>query len=713
MHNLKDWKDDYTKVYNRSIGQGTFGKISLVKSFENNRYYAMKEISLKQYILKTSIINRSYALDEGLKLIKLNIEHENIIKYHKSYIHEDCIYWIMDYCDGGTLRERICLYIKQNKSIEENLIWYWSLQIMNGLKYIHSKGIIHRDLKPDNIFIHGKKGICKIGDFGFSKLIVESPMTENKTVRYINDSADSCDESFDNETLCNKEECIVYKLINMSQVGTPSYIAPELRFLIDSHLSYCSIDTINESIKLCETHIYKGDVFSLGCVIYEMAFLRTAFENKFLLPDDVYLKTNLQIDTNINYSDDLKSLIKITLNKKPQDRPSINQLFGLNLVKSRLNQDFIEFYKKQVIPSLTINTKQNVLVCITANLEEFYKPISMKSLKYNQNLIVILATKHANNTHRSKNNFITSTLNNLSPFGVVNAKEEVGKNTNENVHNFNTNHTNENTNYYDDYLGKDQENKCMDEPKIFIYNEYGQLLKEFNSFLASKQNEVILREKFDFKIYDFCVDEDHDHLYVSTRKYGILRFNIMDMNHYFDEIVFDGRLDLSELYDQERNSSVKSFPTCLNLIENETVFKDTIKTTNKRRLIFYDRLSKRVISLQVDLNRQESFNIPNFSSNNLSLIKCCINAGLTLDQQYIRQMVSTSQELICLFDDLSLINVYNLKTLQLKRTNRLEKTKSFKKHIMCLTLDSDEFLYSTNGKSIFNFDYFDFKQKKE
>jgi hypothetical protein len=81
-------------------------------------------------------------------------------------------------------------------------------------------------------------------------------------------------------------------------------------------------------------------------------------------------------------------------------------------------------------------------------------------------------------------------------------------------------------------------------------------------------------------------------------------------------------------------------------------------------------------------------------------------------------MVSTTDELICVFDDLSLINVYNLKTLQLKRTNRSiinmneKRNKSLKKNVMCLTLDSDMNLYSTNGKSIFNLDYLDFKQRK-
>jgi hypothetical protein len=208
-------------------------------------------------------------------------------------------------------------------------------------------------------------------------------------------------------------------------------------------------------------------------------------------------------------------------------------------------------------------------------------------------------------------------------------------------------------------------------------------------------------------MYDLCVDEEYDHLYVSTRKYGILRFQICDSNHYFEDISFDGVLDLSELCSGQQQN-LKLFPTCLTLVEDESLFKDTVKTSSKRRVIFYDRISKRIVSVQVDLisNKQQ-----------LVLaqpgIKCYINAGLTLDQQYIRQMVSTGKEIICLFDDLNLINVYNLKTLQLIRTNRHEKnSKSLKKNTMCLTLDSDGYLYSTNGKSIFNLDYFDFKQKK-
>ena len=80
----------------------------------------------------------------------------------------------------------------------------------------------------------------------------------------------------------------------------------------------------------------------------------------------------------------------------------------------------------------------------------------------------------------------------------------------------------------------------------------------------------------------------------------------------------------------------------------------------------------------------------------------------------------TQNELICLFDNCgsNIINIYNLKTLQFKRSNQKanlesKNSYSYKNTTFCLTLDSDYFLYSTNGKSIFNLDYVNFKKNNK
>lgn len=96
-------------------------------------------------------------------------------------------------------------------------------QVLSGVKAIHEKNIIHRDIKCDNIFLTRKKNggfVCKIGDFGFAKVL-------NKTA----------------QTNC----------------GTTLYMAPEVM----AHLPYD----------------HKADIWSTGVVLYYMLFGEYPFKN--------------------------------------------------------------------------------------------------------------------------------------------------------------------------------------------------------------------------------------------------------------------------------------------------------------------------------------------------------------------------------------------------------------------------------------------------
>jgi len=167
-------------------------------------------------------IDKAYALDEGLKLKYLNINHSNVVKYYESYIlNNEKIYWIMEYCDGGTLRDKINMYSKNEIKMQENLIWYWSLQILSALKYIHTKCLIHRDLKPDNIYIENKTGSCKIGDFGLSKVLTSLPINNNILVKVTKVENEQCLDIDIKEEEEEEESKHFYKLIQLSQVGTP------------------------------------------------------------------------------------------------------------------------------------------------------------------------------------------------------------------------------------------------------------------------------------------------------------------------------------------------------------------------------------------------------------------------------------------------------------------------------------------------------------
>ena len=191
------------------------------------------------------------------KLSKLDNKHkEHIVEYYGSYPKdENNKYIIMEYAGNSNLKNFIDK--RKGKYIEEKKIINIIKQICIGLRAIHSCGIIHRDLKPENIFIDEQNFNIKIGDFGTSKI------------------------AFDTNT----------------GKGTPSYMAPE----IISKKPYNN----------------KVDMYSLGCIIYELFTL-----NQYYL-DKEYNKIK-----KIESSDPKwQELIDKLLDTNPENRPNIDEVF--------------------------------------------------------------------------------------------------------------------------------------------------------------------------------------------------------------------------------------------------------------------------------------------------------------------------------------------------------------------------------------------------
>lgn len=103
------------------------------------------------------------------------LKHPNIIQYYDSFISSDMCCIVMEYASNGSLQSLIKKHQQIKESIPVQFIWNCFVQILIGLKYIHSQKIIHRDLKPANILLSGTEGdIIKISDFGISKSISNS-----------------------------------------------------------------------------------------------------------------------------------------------------------------------------------------------------------------------------------------------------------------------------------------------------------------------------------------------------------------------------------------------------------------------------------------------------------------------------------------------------------------------------------------------------------
>lgn len=99
--------------------------------------------------------------------ILVYLDHPNIVRFCETYEDQMYIYFVMEYCDGGELMERVmregCFNEEQTAKTMKKLC--------SAISYIHSKGIVHRDLKPENIIYKNfqQDSDLKIIDFGLSK----------------------------------------------------------------------------------------------------------------------------------------------------------------------------------------------------------------------------------------------------------------------------------------------------------------------------------------------------------------------------------------------------------------------------------------------------------------------------------------------------------------------------------------------------------------
>lgn len=131
------------------------------------------------------------SLKAEIELLK-DLDHPNIVLYLGMEQTPEFLSIFLEYVPGGSIGRIIRTHGKvrlprshspplrhsfgsfsdpraeQSSQFEENVIKFFTLQILDGLEYLHSLGILHRDMKADNILID-QDGMCKISDFGTSK----------------------------------------------------------------------------------------------------------------------------------------------------------------------------------------------------------------------------------------------------------------------------------------------------------------------------------------------------------------------------------------------------------------------------------------------------------------------------------------------------------------------------------------------------------------
>ena len=162
-------------TYLISLGMGSFGNVSLVKSTNKKYLYAIKNISLKQILYC-----RMSANIELEKRILLNIGHPFIVKLVKTFKDEKFIYFLMDYIRGKELFD----VIRELDILNKSQCLFYGASMMLAVRYLHQRKFVYRDIKPENIMVL-ENGYIKIIDFGTAKPIKDKTKTTIGTPYYM------------------------------------------------------------------------------------------------------------------------------------------------------------------------------------------------------------------------------------------------------------------------------------------------------------------------------------------------------------------------------------------------------------------------------------------------------------------------------------------------------------------------------------------------
>ena len=159
----------------RTLGTGSFGRVHLIRSNHNGRFYALKVLK-KQTIVKLKQVEHT---NDERRMLSV-VSHPFIIRMWGTFQDSKQIFMVMDYIEGG----EIFTLLRKSKRFPNPVAKFYAAEICLALEYLHSLNIIYRDLKPENILLD-KNGHVKLTDFGFAKFVPDVTYTLCGTPDYI------------------------------------------------------------------------------------------------------------------------------------------------------------------------------------------------------------------------------------------------------------------------------------------------------------------------------------------------------------------------------------------------------------------------------------------------------------------------------------------------------------------------------------------------
>jgi eukaryotic-like serine/threonine-protein kinase len=299
----------------RKIGAGGMGEVYLAEDLRLNRKVALKV--LPENIARDKDRLRRFE-QEARAASALN--HPNILTVYEFGFERDVHFLATELIEGETLRETIN---GGELSVTDALVV--AEQTAFALSAAHSAGVVHRDLKPENIMIRRDR-VVKILDFGLAKLI------EKKEV--------SPDTEAETRALVKTNPGVV--------MGTASYMSPEQARGKDTDA--------------------RTDIFSLGCVLYEMLTRRLPFSGETINDIIAAILTKEPEPLSSHISDvpkELERIINKTLRKDREERYQHIKDLLIDLRDLRRDLEFEAKLERSTAPSKAEQEATNKIAAVT------------------------------------------------------------------------------------------------------------------------------------------------------------------------------------------------------------------------------------------------------------------------------------------------------------------------------------------------------------
>lgn len=159
----------------RTLGTGSFGRVHLVRSKHNGRFYAVKVLD-KEKVIKMKQVEHTNSEREML----VRVRHPFLVNLWGTFQDVKNLYMVMDFVAGGELFS----LLRKSQRFPNSVAKFYAAEVALALDYLHSLDIIYRDLKPENLLL-GADGHVKVTDFGFAKHVPDITWTLCGTPDYL------------------------------------------------------------------------------------------------------------------------------------------------------------------------------------------------------------------------------------------------------------------------------------------------------------------------------------------------------------------------------------------------------------------------------------------------------------------------------------------------------------------------------------------------